>query len=319
VLAVELVANGLMGHRALPFEPAPALLVQLPEPTLRMSSYLRPDAVARALQRLPAGRSIVQDLPGGRRQLADPRSTIFRIEQAQGYNPVQLKRYWFFVRALTPVVLDHNLSIFYRPSPVLRDLLQVRYVVAPVWPFSTPFGGPLAVQGPARLFEAGGAAPRASVVGSWTVVPGFDASLREVTRVEFDPQTGVILEEDPGLPRERSPQDPGRAEYTFLGTQSGRVSVQASGPALVLIRTPYARGWHATVNGRPAKVLAADFVVQAVPVQAGRHTILLTYDDPSIGYGLVASGLAFAALIGSILMAARRDRRRTTQVVQRIR
>src|SRR6266542_6266688 len=49
VLAVELVTNGLMGYRALPFMPAPVLLVQFPTPTLRMSAYLRPGRAGRAL------------------------------------------------------------------------------------------------------------------------------------------------------------------------------------------------------------------------------------------------------------------------------
>lgn len=310
VLTVELVANGLMGYRELPFRPAPVLLVQFPTPTLRMDSYLRPDQVARALEQRSDGRYIVQDLPEWRRLLADPRSTIFRIEQAQGYNPIQLKRYWFFVRAVTPVILDHNLSVFYRPPNVLLNLLQVKYVVAPAWPYPSPYVGPLAAQGPARLFRSTDPAPRASVVGAWEAAPGFNAALREVTREGFDPRTRVVLETDPGLGREEgSVGNSGNAEYTSLGMQSARVRVEARVPALVLIRTPYARGWHATVDGRPEKVLVADFFAQAVPVGRGRHTVLVEYDDPSIGYGLAGSALGLALLTGSILVVARRDRR----------
>lgn len=311
VLAAELVANGLMGYRPLPFLPAPVLLVQLPMPTLRMSSYLRPGRIARTVQRLPTGRVIDQDLPEWRRLLADPISTVFRIEEAQGYNPVALKRYWFFVRAVTPVVLDHNLSIFYHPPPVLLDLLQVRYVVAPAWPFAMPSRGPLAIQGRVRLFESVTAAPRASVVAAWDVVPGFDAALRAVTGPGFDPGTRVILESDPGLGAAPvAGSGPGQAEYRSLGPQAASVKVTAGGPAMVLIRIPYARGWHATVDGRTARVLAADFVVQAVPVTRGRHTILLGYDDPSIGYGLTGSALGVSLLTAFMLLAARRGRRR---------
>jgi hypothetical protein len=313
VLAVELIANGLMGYRPLPFLPAPVLLVQLPTPTLRMSSYLRPGRIARALQRLPTGRAIDQDLPGWRRLLADPLSPVFRTEQAQGYNPVALKRYWFYVRAVTPVVLDHNLSILHHPPPVVLDLLQVRYVIAPRWPYPTPVRGPLAVQGPARLFEAAAAVSRATLVASWTVVPGFDAALREVTRTGFDPGAGVILESDPGLgasPARGSGSASGRADYRPLGAQAARVTVVSRGPAIVLIRTPYARGWHATVDGRSIRVLPADFLALGVPVTGGRHTILLRYDDPSIGYGLLGSALGLVLLSSCILVAARRDRRR---------
>ncbi len=312
VLAVELVTNGLMGYRALPFMPAPVLLVQFPTPTLRMSSYLRPGRVARAQQTLPTGRAIDQDLPEWRRLFADPLSTVFRTEQAQGYNPVALKRYWFFVRAVTPVVLDHNLSIVYHPPPVFLDLLQIRYVVAPRWPYATPFRGPLAAQGSARLFESATAEPRATFVGAWTVVSGFDAALHEVTRTGFDRRTRVVLETDPGLgPQQRTAPGatPGRADFTSLGPQAARVDVEAPGPGFVLIRIPYARGWHATVDGREGRVLPADFVVQAVPVGRGRHSIRLAYDDPSIRYGLAGSGVGLVLLVGSILFATRRPQR----------
>jgi hypothetical protein len=312
VLAIELVANGLMGYRPLPFLPAPVLLVQLPTPTLRMSSYLRPGPIARALQRLPVGRAIDLDLPGWRRLLADPLSPVFRTEQAQGYNPVALKRYWFFVRAVTPVVLDHNLSVFSRPPPVALDLLNVRYVAAPTWPYPTPSRGPLAAEGPGRLFEGTTSPPRTSVVTNWRVVPGFDAALREVTRNGFDPGSTVVLESDPGLGPPASPErgpTAGRAEYRSLGQQEARVTVETAGPALVLIRTPYAPGWHATVDGRAVPVLPADFVAMAVPIaRGGRHTIDLSYDDPAIGYGLAVSAIGLALLVGAILLAARRGR-----------
>jgi hypothetical protein len=270
------------------------------------------------LQRLPTGRAIAQDLPEWRRLLADPLSTVFRTEQAQGYNPVTLKRYWFFVRAVTPVVLDHNLSIFYHPPPVLLDLFQVRYVVAPRWPYATRFRGPLAAQGPARLFESATGEPRASVVGAWTVASGFDAALQEVTRTGFDPRARVVLEADPGLrpgPRAGAAGGAGSAEYTSLGTQTAKVRVEAASPALVLIRIPYAKGWHATVDGHVGRVLPADFVVLAVPVGRGRHTVLLRYDDPSIGHGLVGSALGVGLLVVSIVLATGRDRRRRSSSV----
>jgi hypothetical protein len=312
VLALELVANGLLGFRPLPFLPAPVLLVQLPTPTLRMSSYLQPGRLVRTLQGLPAGRTITQDLPGWRRLLADPLSTVFRIEEVQGYNPVALKRYWFFARAVTPEVLDHNLSIFYQPPPLARDLLRIRYVIAPAWPFATPSTGPLAEQGSVRLFEAADGADQVPVVGVWTLVPGFDAALQSVTRPGFDPRTEVILESDPGLgpsARGESSATAGHARYLAMEPQSALVSVEAATPGLVLIRTPYARGWHAQVDGRQAKLLPADFLVQAVPVAAGHHTIRLTYEDPSIGYGLGASALGLGVLGGLILLLAQRDRR----------
>jgi len=77
----------------------------------------------------------------------------------------------------------------------------------------------------------------------------------------------------------------------------------------VVIRNTWDRNWRATVDGRPVSVLAADYVVQGVPVPAGRHTILVTYDDPTIGFGMLGSGLALVGLFGLAGVVARRERR----------
>ncbi len=42
---------------------------------------------------------------------------------------------------------------------------------------------------------------------------------------------------------------------------------------------------------------------------AGRHTILLAYDDPWIGYGLLGSALALAMVLGLAALLIRRARR----------
>jgi uncharacterized membrane protein YfhO len=73
----------------------------------------------------------------------------------------------------------------------------------------------------------------------------------------------------------------------------------------VLVRNPYDENWKASVDGRLVPVLAADYLVQGIPVARGNHTILLSYEDPTIGYGLAGTaasvGLLFAIAIGLAL------------------
>ena len=68
-------------------------------------------------------------------------------------------------------------------------------------------------------------------------------------------------------------------------------------PSLVLVRTPFDSGWHASVDGLPVRILPADYLLQAIPVPAGAHTIELSYRDPWIGLGALGSGLAILALV----------------------
>jgi uncharacterized membrane protein YfhO len=66
---------------------------------------------------------------------------------------------------------------------------------------------------------------------------------------------------------------------------------------MLLVRTAFDPNWRATVDGRPAPILPADSVVQAVQVPAGRHVVALAYDDPSVGHGLLGTGLVLALLL----------------------
>ena len=76
----------------------------------------------------------------------------------------------------------------------------------------------------------------------------------------------------------------------------------------MLVRTPYDQNWHASVDGETAQVLAADYVVQGIPVPAGNHTILLSYVDPSVGYGLAGTAASIGVLIAAAVALGVRTR-----------
>jgi hypothetical protein len=65
---------------------------------------------------------------------------------------------------------------------------------------------------------------------------------------------------------------------------------------------------HATVDGRPASLLAVDSVMQGIAVSAGRHAIEVRYDDPTVGVGLAVSLASLALLGGAIVVSRRRER-----------
>ena len=73
--------------------------------------------------------------------------------------------------------------------------------------------------------------------------------------------------------------------------------VDVTDPALVLIRTPYAQGWQATVDGHSAAVVPADYVDQGVLVPRGRHVIRLTFTDPWVMRGVWGTLVAIGVLL----------------------
>ncbi|HEX2089027.1 MAG TPA: YfhO family protein [Actinomycetota bacterium] len=317
VVAAEMVGSGLIGYRRPPFAPIPRLLVDRAEPTIDTASYVRPDPLARALQTLPRGRYLLQNASGWERLQADPRSTLFRVEHVQGYNPVQLLRYWMFVRAMTTVPLRYNLSLFRDPPRAVFDLLQVRYVVAAPW-VRPGASRVLEPRGDLSIYELSAVPARASLLTRWTVVPTPEEALRAIREPGFDPSTTAVLEEPPGLPGGALTADPRRrsgdrssVQYATRGPHEAVIRVFAHQPSLLLVRTPYDQNWRATVDGRKTRILPANFLVQAIAMPAGRHTVRLVYNDSSIRAGLGVSLIAVISLVllGWFVWSRERHRR----------
>ena len=168
----------------------------------------------------------------------------------------------------------------------------------------------VASEGQSVLYPVASAAPRASLVQSWTVARRQSDALSTVTSSGFRPSQEAVLEENPGIePSGGGPQ--GTVTYLGMGAQAARVTVDSPVAAMLLVRNSYDPDWHATVDGRDARVLPMDYVAQGVAVPAGHHVVDLRYDDPSIEYGLAGSAASIAVLLGAAAAFSISARRRT--------
>jgi hypothetical protein len=68
-------------------------------------------------------------------------------------------------------------------------------------------------------------------------------------------------------------------------------------PGWLLVTDRWARGWRATVNGRPEDVSGAAFVYRAVPVLTGRNTLRFTYRSSAFPLLLVVSWGTLAVVV----------------------
>ncbi|MDP8957435.1 MAG: hypothetical protein M3N24_10850 [Actinomycetota bacterium] len=327
VLAVELAISGAsvqdrlldeMQHRVSPFFPARMSEVNL-------DHYMRGGRIVRTLQSNPGGRYISLDpkrwRPWGYTGRLDPedlglmggqRAMVFGLEEAQGYNPVQLLRYWTFVRKTDPKTMRYAVSYFREPPSVALDLLDVRWIVASAADDPPVRSArPVAREGAWTLYRLRAPPSRATIVHSWRTVKSPGAALRAVTTPGFRPEAEAIVEEGFGVggPPKQGRSGMASVSYRQLGTQSARVEVDTPRPAVLVVRNAYDTHWTATIDGRPAQVFPANYLIQGVGVPAGRHIVVLSYDDPWVGYGLLGSAIALLAAGLSALVLGRRFRR----------
>lgn len=328
-LLVELVANGLQGqlpayHYSSPPGarlPRTGPIDTLLTPSISIASYMRENPIERTLAANPGGRYITL-FPRGwdprgyhvhQRRVSWPllgmqQSMLFGLEEAQGYNPAQLRPFWTLVRMADPKVIRYNAGTFVDPDQVVPALLDVRWAVGSAGQPPVSGATRVVVDGPWALYRLDRAEERASVVGTWTSAPGYKEALQAVLAPGFDPASQAVVEGAPARPGARQPS--GTASFRWLGAQSATVLVRATEPSMLVVRNAFDENWRVTVDGQPAPLLRADGLIQAVPVPAGNHVVALAYDDPTVGYGLLGSAAALVVLLAPTLRAATRRRTR---------
>ena len=140
--------------------------------------------------------------------------------------------------------------------------------------------------------------PRAWLVHRCTVIRDPATVLDSLDR--FDYQHSALLEEEPAC---RLAAPPSAEPFPVIETcEPSRVvlKVDAASDALLVLSDLYYPGWRAELDGRPAPILRANYLMRAVAVPAGRHTVGFLYEPASFKAGIAASlagGLAIALMV----------------------
>jgi hypothetical protein len=258
--------------------------------------------------------------------LVNNRGTLHGLEDAQGYNPVQPRRFVEFLTALNGHTQEYHDANIYPDgftSPLL-NLLNIRYVVVPA---EIPEDRAdlqalmqrlptIYVDEEVRVLENIQAVPRAWLVHEARQVARGE-SLPLLANGEVDPLTTALLETTP--PKLAPAIDPASESVTILNDDPDRIRLEAStdAPGLLMLSETYDPGWKAYVDGEQVEVLVADHLLRAVPLPAGEHVVELRYEPTSLKIGIAISAVTVLAVVGALVVLGWRAWRRKDIVVGR--
>ena len=251
-----------------------------------------------------------------RYQFADPRAAalllnnraeIFGLDDVQGYNPVQPQRYVEFMRALNGFAQEYHEGNVYPSglaSPLL-DLLNARYILVPPQPppgrwdiaglierYPTVY-----TDSKARVLENRAALPRAWIVHEARQVPPEQA-LSLLALGGVDPRHVALVETAPPPLATSSASKDEQARIVVAAADHLRVEVETGTPGLLLLSEPADPDWRATVDGASTPIITADYLLRAIPIPAGAHTIDLRHESPTLRAGTIVSLLTY---LGALL------------------
>ena len=129
----------------------------------------------------------------------------------------------------------------------------------------------------------------------------------------FDPSSGIK-----GAPPRALPT-PSTITTTVTKYGAGFADIQLSAPSLegntLLVSENFYPGWTATTDGKPLKVMRANYNIIGIPLPTGTRSVSLTFADPRYATGKIITWFALlgtAVLIGGGMGMRKREQRAVT-------
>lgn len=247
--------------------------------------------------------------------LAPTRGTLFGVPDALGYNPVQLPRYWRYIRTTNELSVFYNASVLNVPSAEDVRLLGLRYLVVPTG-LDPPLDGRVVEEAEGyTLWELDDAQPSASTSGEVRRVEDVRQALALATAPGFDPSTVTIVERSIGVwplddDRPLDIQPTVGVVESFSPTEL-RIHLDRPAAGVLTVRNAYEAGWRATADGRPADTVPVDGFLQGVALPSAAQEVVLTYHDDAVTLGLALGAGIWVVLLASPFVALASERRTT--------
>lgn len=313
-------------------------------PTLDPAELAPATAVTDLLQERVASEPPFRVLSVDNTALMPSSNLLYGIPMLAGYDSMELATTADLVQQLSTdergAYFIKEIRSFDRTEALpLARLLGVRYLLSPV---DLPPPYELILDGPTKVYEDQGAAPRFLAATSARYLREPAARLAFLGSAEFDPGVAVLE----GLPR-MDDADPLSAETratleagksvsvapldgqlesygdteitlrvsagpsaldpaydTALGDT--RPDLQGTLPALAILTDAWDAGWIAELDGEPVEVLRVDHGLRGVWVPPGDHELVFRYEPRALSTGLLLGLLGLAGTLALLLLRPRR-------------
>ena len=230
-------------------------------------------------------------------------ATVYGLDDIRGYDSLFPRRYQDFMEAMHTREAGAGfqrytvVNTFVTVSPWL-DFMNMKYLLGTAPPGGSGYEGAFYEKGAIPVYRNTRAMPRAFTVRRWKVLKSDRDTLNAMMDKEFDPWREVVLNTAPeGLSSHGKTSVPGvGARVVYRG--ANHITLRARGPGVLVMSEAWDPGWEAKVDGRPTKVLCANYTFRAIVLpQAGEHTVVMQYQPQSVRLGMILSLISLCGII----------------------
>lgn len=146
-----------------------------------------------------------------------------------------------------------------------------------------------------------------ATAGQQPVFAGDAETVEKLQSADFNPRQTVYLPLSERGKVVVSHTSDAKVISQQFGAQSVHLLVEASASALVVIAQSFYHNWHAYVDGKPVPIWRANHAFQAVAVPAGRHQIILRYEDRRFRLGALVSALTLLGCLAGLFVTPKAE------------
>ena len=149
----------------------------------------------------------------------------------------------------------------------------------------------------------------AFVVRHYLTAYGRKAVAEAMRDSSFNYRTTVVLDDtlSMDIPGERAIA-PEKPVVTHYEPNSMEVTVNMTKPGILVVSEVYYPAWRAYVDGQPQRIYRANDTIRAVPLSAGRHTVIFRYESTPVRVGAILSMVTLILVIGTGIVSWREHR-----------
>jgi hypothetical protein len=154
--------------------------------------------------------------------------------------------------------------------------------------------------------------PRVALIHEMKVVADKEEMFRILESSDFNMKKRALIEE--ALPSDFAVPSSAvsKSESAIISHYfPNRVEIDttAASDAVLILSDTYMQGWSATVDGSNVPMIAANYIMRAIPVPKGNHHVVMSYCPRSFVFGAIVSLLSVFAAIALLIFQKRGSRR----------
>jgi hypothetical protein len=205
-------------------------------------------------------------------------SIIYKLQTADGYDPLYLKRYGEFAAAYARGKPDVSAPFGFNRIITLQnaksnfaDFLGVRYVLS----FTDP-DDPKLIEvfsdGKVKVYENSRSFDRAFFVSS-TIAASDNQHAINLMMEPNNMLSNIAIVENVDTENFSRGWSKGTARFTHYSENKIVLETENGGEGFLVLTDAFYPAWHAKIDGQPTQIYLTDYAFRGIVVPKGRHTI----------------------------------------------